>query len=242
MRSTTATTLTISVDDNVLHFPNSDGIETRGLSAIGDLTRRLNGRTSVYGEYNFQDFWYPGYSVSMKVKHRFRWSAAQIDQEFNRECRRRPGMDYEYCDFTGSEDTLSYAANAAMTYTRKLDSFDVHYSRGVNSGSGFLVGGQLEDTSQAISCISSDRAFRSVSLVDIQRTLAFINNGATNGGIWFSARQPGNSEKSFIVFANYSGRGQNTTSTLPGNVLNETRPYGVVRGFGFSPKQQRARQ
>lgn len=233
-----ATTLTISVDDNVLHFPNSDGIETRGLSAIGDLTRRLNGRTSVYGEYNFQDFWYPGYSVSMKSNIGF----AGVRHRLTRNLTVSAAGGPEWITSTVTSlvpNTLSYAANAAMTYTRKLDSFDVHYSRGVNSGSGFLVGGQLEDTSGNF--LHQFGPSFSVGLTGgYQRTLAFINNGATNGA-YGSAQATWQLGEKLIVFANYSGRGQNTTSTLPGNVLNET-DHMVSFGFGFSPKQQRARQ
>ena len=233
-----STSLTVGGGENLLHFPNNDGIETRGESAMAVLSRRLTGRTTIGGEYDFSDYRYPDYSITMQTNS----GLAELRHNFTRNLIARVAAGPEWLTSsltTVVPDQLSYRANASVTYARKVDSFTANYMRGITSGGGFIIGGELQDVDGNYLRQMGPNVSLGLT-VGYERTSAFNNLGATNGayGAMQSTWQVGDK---LILFANFTGTGQTTTLPLPGNVLNSTL-YTLSFGFGYSPRMHRVRQ
>ena len=132
---------------------------------------------------------------------------------------------------------LTYAANASITYAKKWTSLGASYLHDTNGGSGYLLGGTVDDAEGNFQYRFGKSAILGLT-GGYNRTDALnVLNTITGGygavqGTWLLGR--------LIVFANYTGRGQSTSSTLPGNVLDQTLNTFSF-GFGLSSREARVR-
>jgi hypothetical protein len=131
--------------------------------------------------------------------------------------------------------THGVAVNSVLTYQKGFNTFSSSYSRGVNGGSGYLVGSQTDSATANY----SRRYGQAVSLgfnVSYMRTAGLVNNGITTAkyGGAEATRRLG---RYLSVFANYTLIDQSSSSTLPGNTLGQTVQI-LGFGIGYSPRQK----
>ena len=142
---------------------------------------------------------------------------------------------------TGSDaavvpSSLGFALNAALNYQFAYSSAGINYTRGVNNGAGYLIGGETDMLSADYS-----RQLGTQTTVGItggyMRTSGLVGYGTTNaeyGGVQVTRRLNGHLE----VFGNYSAFNQSTSSSLPGNAL--TQIYQVAgAGIEYSPRPEK---
>jgi hypothetical protein len=232
-----ATTASVGGTSDILHFPDNNGIDTRATSAVGQLTRRTTPRTSIVGRYTFTQFEYPGTIVTMRTNT----GVAGVQHRFTRNLSVEAFGGPQWLSSTVPTvvpPKTSYSANAVVTYVKRITSYSGTYFHGINGGSGYLIGGSYDDAEgNVLYRISPDLSLGFTG--GYQRTVGLNNNGVTNAG--FGATQATwQATKNLIVFANYTGRSQSTSSPVPSNVLNETINMFSF-GFGFSPREGRLR-
>jgi hypothetical protein len=115
----------------------------------------------------------------------------------------------------------------------------VGYSRGANGGAGYLIGGQVDSLTGGLSRDFGMNFTLGLS-GGFRRTAGLNNNGTTNG-TFGGAETTWHLGRSIIVFANYTGENQTTTSPLPSSALNQLLQV-IGFGVGYSPREPRGKQ
>jgi hypothetical protein len=128
--------------------------------------------------------------------------------------------------------------NASVTYKKKQTLLGGSYLHDSNGGSGYLLGATV-DNAQGNFQHHFGQVFTLGLTGGYGRTVALANNQSIAGG--FGAAQGTWQLGRLILFANYTGTGQSASSTLPGNVLNQTL-NSFSLGFGLSSREARVRQ
>jgi hypothetical protein len=232
-----STTAMFSGGSDILYFPNGDGFNTRSLTGNGQIDRRLSGRTSIGARYIFTQFEYPGSSVVMHTNT----VLGGIQHRISRSVTVTAFAGPQWIDSTVATlvpTQTSYAATASLVYTKRSTSFGGNYFHGTNGGSGYLIGGSLDDM-QGNFLYQFNRNVALGFNGGYQRTASFNSSGITNAA-YGASQLMWQAGRNVIVFGSYSGRGQSSTSLLPGNVLNETINT-LSFGFGLSPRAGRGR-
>lgn len=231
-----STTLSVGGTSNVLHYPDGNGIETRSTGAEAALLHRLSGRTSILGDYRFNQYDYPGNPLSIHTQTGF----AGLRHLFTRNL----GVNFQggpqWISGTISSvvpEQLGYAANASITYLKRRNSLGASYLHDTNGGSGYLLGGKIDNAQGNLQHLFGE-SMRLGITGGYDRTEALNINRTVSGafgavqGTWLLGR--------LVLFANYTGRGQSITGTFPGNVLDQTLNT-VSFGFGLSSREARVR-
>jgi hypothetical protein len=232
-----ATNVTFGGGSDYLHFPDGNGIDSRSISANANLERRINPRTRLFGRYIYSVYDFAGTGVSMNTQTALVGIRRRVTRNLSADISSGPQrIDSNVTTLIPAN--LSYAVNASAVYTVRNTTFSGIYVHGTNSGGGYLMGGAV-DNGQGDFLRQFGRKFALGISGGYLRTAAFNNNGVTNGafggaqGTWWLGRN-------MIVFANYTGTTQTSTSSLPGNALNQTL-HRLSFGFGLSSREQRVR-
>ena len=231
-----STSLVIGGTSGVLHYPDGNGIETRSTDGNATLLWNLTKRTAILGGYRFDQFDYPGTNLTIHTQT----GLAGVRHLFTRNLI----MDLQggplLVNSTVSAavpKTLTYYANASMTYQKRLNSLSGSYLHGSNGGSGYMLGG-IVDYAQG----NFQHHFGQSMILGFtggyNRTSTVNNFQTISGG--FGAVQSTWLLGRLIVFANYTGIGQSTSSILPSNVLDQTLNTFSF-GFGLSSKEPHLR-
>lgn len=234
-----STTLSFGGNSNLLHYPDGNGTETRGTTADAMLLRRLSGRTSILGNYLFSQYEYPGSPLTIHTQT----GLAGLRHLFTRNLSVNLQGGPLWVNSTVSSAVpakLTYAANASVIYVKKRTSLGGTYLHTSNGGSGYLLGAIIDDAEGNFQHHFGESVILGLT-GGYNRTAALNDFGATKitgafgavQGTWLLGR--------LIVFANYTGTGQSTNSTQPGNVLDQTLNLFSF-GFGLSSRQARVRQ
>ena len=234
-----STTLGAAGYSDVLHYPDGNGIDTRSTEGGAKLEHRLTGRTSFLGGYDFTQYEFPGTTLAIHSQA----GTAGLHHLFTRNL----SVDLQggplWVDSTNSSAVpakLSYAANASITYTKRWNSLGGSYRHGSNGGAGYLLGGIVDDAEG-----SFQHRFGEVAIFDLtggyDRTAALNNFGSITIAGGYGAAQGTWLLGRLLVFANYTARSQSTSSTLPGNVLDQTF-NSFSFGFGLSSREARVRR
>ena len=232
-----ATSLGITGGAFLINFPDGNGIDSRAETGTASLSRRLNARTSLVGRYGYTQYQYSGTTVSMHTNR----AQMGIERRLTRSWVVRGYGGPEWINSTITTiipNKVSYAAQAGMSYTQRYNSFDVNYSHGTNSGSGYIVGGTV-DSAQGDFFRQIQQNLSAGLTFGYQRTSSLSNSGATTA-IYGGSQANWRVGQSMVVFANYTGTSQLPASNLPSNVLNTTI-HTISFGFGISPREPHGR-
>jgi hypothetical protein len=153
-------------------------------------------------------------------------------------------------DPTKVPDSLTFAANGAIEYKSPFASALLSYRHGINGGEGYLLGAEwnsidgnfTRDFGMNLTIGLTGGYVRTSGLNSTAgtNTSGLIIQGVTNG-IYGGAQGSWRIGRNIIVFANYTGRDQTSTSKLPTNVLNQLLQV-IGFGFGYSPREPHTRQ
>jgi hypothetical protein len=233
-----ATTLTLSGTSNVLYYPNGDGLNTDGELASSQLTRRLNARSSLSGEYLYAYYTYPDYDFSLDTNT----GLFGYNRNWTKKLSTTLSVGPEWVSSSDSAVAPSatrIAANAAINYKSRSETASVSYRRATSSGAGYLEGADLNWVAGNL-----ERNFGPKLKIGLtgtySRTTGLVNNGNVNtrlGGAQITRRVAGH----FSLFANYTVSNQSASVALPTNTLNNTLQM-MSFGIGYSPRETRLTQ
>jgi hypothetical protein len=133
---------------------------------------------------------------------------------------------------------MTWALNAYAVYSQRFTKSGASYSHGTNGGSGYLLGATMDSATADYSRILGPNLTLGLT-GGYFRTSGLNSNGATSSA-YGASQATWQLTQNLIVFANYTGTGQNTTSTLPGTVYSTTF-HTISFGLGFSPRESRTR-
>jgi hypothetical protein len=240
-----------------LRFPNNDGQNTNTLLGNAQLTQRFNARNSLTAQYEFNQYTYPGATVVADpgLKLSFETNSALVG--FRRDWTRNlmttaaVGPVFITSSYTALvPNSTNIAANGSVTYKLRFASANVSYTRTINGGAGYLVGGEFSSVSGGLSKDFGLNLNVGAS-GGWEQTVGLSNNGATvTSGLISSGLTNatfGGVEATYhigrnlIAFVNYNGTNQSTSSALPGNALNQLLQT-VGFGIGFSPRETHRNQ
>jgi hypothetical protein len=235
-----ATSLNVGGGSELLRYPDGNGLDSNALTANAGLTRRLNARNSVSGQYSFTDFSYPGGNQSQPISS-FVTSAAffGFQRVWNRQISTSFSVGPEWTSSSNSAEipsSTSIAGNATATDQFRFGSANLNYSRGISGGGGYLVGSEVDTISAGFA-----RDFERKLTVNLtggyMRTSALANGGNIDGK-YGAAMGTLRLSRYFTAFASYTSTDQSTGSSLPGNALSGL--WQVVSfGVGYSPREKR---
>ena len=210
-----ATSLNVSGSWGQMRFIDNNGQNSDTLTANAGITRRLNARNSISGEYSFSRFTTAG--AILTVGNR----PIQLQPGQQRAIGLQPPMESEISSivsvgpqWVSSSDSAivpsstSFSMSASAVDTLKFGSANLSYFHGAAGGSGYMLGGKIDVITQFFRGIWQELECRSDGFVYAYwppRTVSGITN-AKYGGMQ-ATRQLG---RYLNTFANYTAMDQSS--------------------------------
>jgi hypothetical protein len=252
-----ATTLNLGGNSNLLRYPDGNGVDTSGLGANAGLTRRLDARNSLVGQFMFSRYDYGNQALDSNQSSD---SAPYPDSDlmtamfgFQRvwspKLQTTVSVGPQWISSSNAAiepSTTTVAVNAAVHYAFRFESASLGYTRGGSSGGGVLPGATVDSVYAGYS-----RLFRRDLTIGLtasyMRSDALELGGAAIDAVYGGAQATRQLGRYFSVFANYTAENQSSnqaalsSQAAQSNVLNGF--YQVI-GFGiaYSPRETHLRQ
>jgi hypothetical protein len=235
-----ATTLNFGGSSNLLRYPDGNGLDSGGLQANAGLTRRLDARNSLSGQYIFSHYSYSGLSFTSDINA----ALFGYQRTWSPKLRTNVSVGPQWIGSSSSSvepPSTTIAASAGVDYHFRSELASLSYNRGANNGAGYLTVATDDSVNAGFS-----REFGRDLTIGITGSYARIaglqiGNGVTNaryGGAQATRRLG----RYLNVFANYTAVDQSSSlAASQTNVLNQL--YQVI-GFGiaYSPRETHLRQ
>lgn len=233
-----------------LYYPSGFGLNMNSLTFDGELNRRLNARNSVFGQYAYSQFSYPGASATIDTQNTvFGWQ-----RTWTRHVTSSVSAGPQWISFhvgVPAPASIGLTASASVTDTSKLGSINLAYSHGVDGGEGYFYGAEMDSATGSFNRQFGRRVQSQFSLEfsgGYMRTSALsgLSSASLPGGFatqgnfdeWLGSVQgTRNLGRNFSVYASYTGTDQIQSSSPQGaaNLLNGL--WQVVSfGIGFTPQ------
>jgi hypothetical protein len=219
----------------LISFPEGGGIDTNVQMANLELTRRLDARNSISGQYLFDQYSYASSTVAFDTNT----ASANYSRTWNRQLKTSVSAGPQFTHSSNSAvvpDSTGLYVNASANDLLRFGAASLTYNHGKSGGGGVLIGGNEDFVNAGLS-----REFRRNLDLGIQgsyrRTAGVENSGiitATYGGAQATWRL----NDDFTVFANYTAINQSTSAALQSNVLNQLQQV-VGFGIGYAPRRTR---
>jgi hypothetical protein len=235
-----AMTLSVGGSSELLRYPDGNGLDTNAQTGNAGLTRRLNARNSLSGQYLFTYYSYPGNNLALPISSLVTNTALfGYQREWNRRITTSVSVGPEWTSSSNSAvvpSSTSVAGSATANGQFRFGSASLNYTRGVSGGGGYLVGAEVDTVSAGFA-----REFEKKLTINLAggyiRTSALGNEGEINGKFG-AAMATLRLSRNFIAFGSYTGTAQSTSYALPGNAL--TGLWQVISfGIGYSPREKR---
>ena len=234
-----ATSFTAGGSSGMLRYPNGDGLDTDNYAGTASVIQALNARNSLSGTYVYSSFSYPGFNVSFQTNS----GLVGYQRRWTRNLTSNIGAGPQWISSsvpTVVPNSIGISATALVNYLVRFTSASASFTRGANGGGGYLFGAIVETATGNLA-----RQFGTNLTIGLtggyERTAALNTNGATDGAFG-GVEGTYQLNQNLIVFANYTGVNQSSTSLLPTtNVLNQMMQT-IGFGIGYSPRQTHARQ
>lgn len=252
-----ATTLNLGGNSNLLHYPDGNGVDTNGLAANAGLTRRLDARNSLVGQFMFSRYDYGNQALDTSQSSA---SAPYPDSDlkaamfgFQRvwspKLQTTVSVGPQWISSSNAAiepSTTTVAVNAAVHYAFRFESASLGYTRGGSSGGGVLPGATVDSVYAGFSRLFG-RDLTIGLTASYMRSDALELGGAAIDAVYGGAQATRQLGRYFSVFANYTAENQSSnqaalsSQAAQSNVLNGF--YQVI-GFGiaYSPRETHLRQ
>jgi len=243
-----ATTLSVGGSSELMRYPDGNGLDTSAQMANAGLTRRLNARNSLSGQYSFTDYSYPGNNLATPISGLVTNTALfGYQREWNRRITTNVSVGPEWISSLNSAvvpSSTTVAGSASVIDQFRFGSASVNYSRATSGGAGFLDGSQVDSITAGFA-----REFEKKLTINLtggyMRTSGLANQGTSglaNQGEYDSklgaAMATLRLSRYFTAFASYTGTDQATPSSSSGNALSGL--WQVISfGIGYSPREKR---
>jgi hypothetical protein len=243
-----ATALSVGGGSELLRYPDGNGLDTNAQMANAGLTRRLNARNSLSGQYSFTYFSYPGNNLALPISCLVTSTALfGYQRVWNRQITTNVSVGPEWISSSNSAgvpSSTTVAGSASAIDQFRFGSASLNYSRATSGGGGYLVGAEVDNISAGFA-----REFERKLTVNLtggyMRTSGLANQGesglANQGeydGKFGAAMATLRLSRYFTAFASYTATDQSSGYSLPSNALSGL--WQVVSfGIGYSPREQR---
>jgi hypothetical protein len=234
-----ATSLETGASYAIMRFPDGNGLDTDSVQANGQITRRLDARNSISGQYVYAHSSFPEYAIlTMDTQS----ALFGYQRTWNRQLKTSVSVGPQWV--RGSDSLLvppstNLAMNASANYSVRSTTAVVSYFRGTSGGTGEAseVGTHNDDVSGGITqlygrnlTVSATGAYMRTQGLGVQSNQTVVTN-TEFGGVSASRRLG----RYFNVFANYTAIQQSSNYGLSANVVNG---LSQVIGFGvaYSPR------
>jgi hypothetical protein len=230
-----ATSLSVTGSYTIMRFPDSDGLETNQLQVGPQITRRLNALNSIFGQYSYSRFSYPGQTSTMAVQS----LPIGYTRAWNRRLNTSVSLGPEWTRSSGSSQIPSstgLTVNANATYGTRTTTASLGYSQATTGGAGAAteVGVRNHDLNAGLTrqfgrnlTISANGAY--------MRTQGMQQAGVTNGK-YGGASATQRLGRYVTVFANYTAIQQSSSAALPANAISGLS-HVIGFGIGYSPRE-----
>jgi hypothetical protein len=241
-----ATTLNVGGNSSLLRYPDGNGLDTDGLGANGGLTRRLDARNSLIGQFMFSRYYYPNQASETALSSAsvpypsFEVEAATFgfQRVWSPKLQSTVSVGPEWISSSNAAiepSITTLSVNAAVTYSFRSESANLGYSRGASGGGGVLPGATEDSLFAGFSRVFGRNLTIGLTAAYMRSDALALGGGAIDavyGGVQ-ATRQLG---RYFSAFGNYTAEDQTSNQTVQSNVLDEF--YQVI-GFGvaFSPRE-----
>lgn len=234
---TNATDLRAGGNWELMRFPNGDGYDTNSVMAEVTVNRRINGRNSLAGDYRFSQYSYPGNTVTFGTNSGLFGFQRRWTKNLSTNIEAGPQW-INSSDSSVVPSSTNVAVVAALSYQLRYTYAGLSYSRGSNGGAGYLFGGEIDTVAGNLSR-QFGQNFSLGFTGAYDRTSGLNSNGVTNG-MYGGAEATWRINRTLIMFANYTGTSQVSTSALQTGALNQT-VHVIGFGLGYSPRITRVR-
>jgi hypothetical protein len=138
-----------------MRFIDGNGQDTDTLVANAGLSRRLDAHNTVSGSYAFSRYSYDGTAVvqtgAVQISHS-QTESAQIgfSRQWNPKIITSASIGPQWISSsysTGTDSSISYTASASASDSFKIGTASLSYNRGVNGGSGYMLGAESDTVS-----------------------------------------------------------------------------------------------
>ena len=144
---TARTALTADINYGLLHYFDSDSLDTRQISADLGLNHEIDTRTSVGVNANYSVFTLGNYVLGSQSREDASFTtraiSARVQRQFTRALGGSVSAGPQWVNSSsdlGIPSRLGVYASVNLVYVRRFGTFDVSYNRGANGGSGVLPG------------------------------------------------------------------------------------------------------
>jgi hypothetical protein len=243
-----ATTLNVIGTSQLQRYPVGNFPDTDHQNVSAGISRRIDARNSISGQYAYSRFSFGASPYSGGVSGSFDTNSVSVDylRRWSRQLKTDVVVGPQW---TGNSDSVlvprakGIMANASVTYQFRSEFAEMVYSRGISGASIDFPGATIDSVNGAIS-----RNFGRRLTVEVMST--YLHTAALQKVIGTSIGRVGSAQVSqrlgpyLSVFASYTAVDQ--SSSLSGlaqqaNVLNQL--YQVVSfGIAYSPREARLRQ
>jgi hypothetical protein len=249
-----ATALTLIGGWSLLRYPSNDGQNTNTLLGTARLAHRLNARNTLTTDYQFNQFTYPGLVLANYPGQSLSFVTNSALVGYQREWTRNLitnialGPQFINSSITSlAPNSTNIAADASVDYKLRFATANLRYSRSVNGGAGYLVGGEYSSVSGGLSK-NFGMNFNLGMSGGWEQTSTLSTGGSNSGSTdatFGGVQATYHLGRNLIFFGNYTGTNQTTSpslsSVLPSNVLNQVLQI-VGFGVGFSPRETHRNQ
>jgi hypothetical protein len=235
-----ATSLSLGGSWGKMIFIDNNGENSDTLAANAGLSRRLNARNSISGQYSFSRFNYGGAYQANAAHIAFsQGSSAQINfsRQWNPRIVTSVAAGPQWVSSSDSAITPSstrFSMSVAASDTFKFGTGGVNYNHGTSAGSGFILGAESD-------VVGANFARRLGKNLNIGFTGSYMRTAALNSNQAASAKFGGAQAsrplgRYFSIFANYTAIGQSSSLLNSTNVLNSHLQI-IGFGIGYSPRE-----
>ena len=228
------TTLSAGGSSQILRFPDGNGLNTNAPTANVGLTRRLDARNSLTGQYSYSRFTYGSSNFTLEANT----ALADYHRVWTRHLSTDASVGPQWIKSAGSAalpSSTHISASAAFNYLFRSGSTSLSYNHQTSSGAGFLLGTTADSVNAGYS-----REFGKDLSIGISgsytRNTGLMNNQVINGkfGGVQATRRMG---RYLSLFANYTAIDQSSSSSSPlqANVLNQLEQV-IAFGIGYTPR------
>jgi hypothetical protein len=236
-----ATSLGINSSYGILRFPDGNGLETNSFQVGPQITRRLNARNSLTGQYSFSRFSYTESTITIETQV----AMFGFQRTWSRRLTTSASAGPEWIQSTASNTVPSstdLAVKASASYrVSKSMMASLSYTQAASGGAGVAtqIGVHNQDATARLSRQQGKNLNLSVT-GGYMRTEGLQKAGVTNGkyGGVSASRRWG---RYIVSSANYTAIQQSTSSALPANAISG---LSQVVGFsiGYSPREVRIKK
>lgn len=224
---------------DIFRFPNGDGYNTNTTTANGGVTWRLDARNSLLSNYIYSQFTFPDLNFSFQTQAAFFGYMRVWSRKITTSISAGPQWTSS-SNSTAIPSSTGLAANASLAYKSGANYVGLSYERGINAGSGYLIGGETD-----IASANYTRQFgRDLNIGAFGSYMRTASLPGQQGFGSFTAEYGGGQitrkiGRDLSVFLNYSAITQSAGSSFPGSPLNQM--FQVVGfGIGYTPRHESA--